>query len=169
MERYFKMKKENEKYNEYFEWYNNLDNLKNKWEQFKKLTGIEAESFVPRKELYIVPTENDLNKFGRFFCKEVFNGGLRKFKANATVQKDWERFIASNKVIVHKPDIAMDFILLGMYGQRIQSRLFHYKDEIYCSIDANFPENYKIPEGYEEIKGSEFHKIMETIQEENNG
>ena len=63
----------------------------------------------------------------------------------------------------------MDFILLGMYGQRIQSRLFHYKDEIYCSIDANFPENYKIPEGYEEIKGSEFHKIMETIQEENNG
>lgn len=170
MEKYFKVKKDNDMYSQYFDWYNNLDNLRDKWQQFKQFTGIEASSFVPHRELYIVPTENDLNKFGKYLCKEVLGDGLRKFKGNSTIQKDWERFINSNKVIVHKPNVAQDFIFeAGLYGQRIQSRLFHYEDELYCSIDANYYESFKVPQGYEEIKGSEFHQVMEKIQEENNG
>lgn len=166
MERYFKVKKDNVIYNQYFDWYNNLDNLRNRWKQFKNLVGIESDEFVPRKELYIIPTENDLNKFGRFFYKEIFSGNLRKFKSNTTIQKDWERFISNNKVIVEKPNVAINFITNGLYSQRIQTRLFNYEDEVYCSVEANFPNTYEIPEGFEEIKGSEFHKIMETIQEE---
>lgn len=166
-EKCFIVKKENHIYTDYFKWWNNQENLSNKWKQFKKLTGIESEVFVPRIELYIVPTENDLNKFEKMFIKKVFNDGLRKFKANSSIQKDWEKFIYNNKVLVSKPDIIFDFIGKCISG-RIRSRLFHYKDIVYCSLNGDFYSDY-IPEGYEEIKKSEFYKIIETIEGENNG
>lgn len=163
MEKYFKVKKENHIYNDYFKWWNNLDNVKRKWEQFRKLEGIEATQFVPRQELYIVPTEVDLINFGRFLCKDIFPGGLRKFKKTSSVQKDWERFCKNNLELIDKPILFYDFPVMG----KTKTKLFHYKDEVYCSIDNEYiNENFKIPEGYEEIKASEFYKIVEKIEEE---
>ena len=163
MEIYCKVKKDNPIYKEYFDWYNNLDTLIIKWEQFRKLVGIESKSFVANKELFIIPTENDLIKFGRFFYKKDYGAGLKKFKKTSTIQKDWERFCDNNIKFVKKPNLFYDFPLVG----KVRNRLFHYKDEVYCSLDnENIDKDYKIPEGYERIKASEFYKIMEIIEEE---
>lgn len=40
MEIYFRVKRDNPIYKKYFEWWNNLDVIKKKWEQFRKLVGI---------------------------------------------------------------------------------------------------------------------------------
>ena len=163
MEIYFKVKKDNPIYKKYFEWWNNLDVIKKKWEQFRKLVGIESTQFVPKKELYIVPTENDLIKFGRFFYKQDYGKGLRKFKATSTIQKDWERFCKNNLELIDKPTLFYDFPVMG----KTRTRLFHYKDEVYASIENEFiDENYIVPKGYEEIKASEFYKIIELIEGE---
>lgn len=163
MEIYFKVKKDNPIYKKYFEWWNNLDVIKKKWEQFRKLVGIESTQFVPKKELYIVPTENDLIKFGRFFYKQDYGKGLRKFKKTSSVQKDWERFCKNNLELIDKPTLFYDFPVMG----KTRTRLFHYKDEVYASIENEFiDENYIVPKGYEEIKASEFYKIIELIEGE---
>lgn len=163
MEKYFKIKKENHIYNDYFKWWNNLDNVKIKWEQFRKLEGIETSKFVQNQELYIVPTEADLVNLGKFLYKKTFPGGLRKFKKTSNVQKDWERFCKNNLELINKPILFYDFPISG----KTRTRLFHYKDEVYCSIDnENINKEFKIPEGYEEIKASEFYKIVELIEEE---
>lgn len=167
-EKCFIVKKDNPIYNDYFKWWDNRGNLSNKWTQFKKIAGIESESFVPRRELYIVPTENDLNNFGKMFIKEEFNEGLRKFKANSSIQKMWENFIDNNVVLVSKPNFLFDFIGSCISG-RMQSRLFHYEDKVYASISGDFYKNFKIPNGYEEIKKSEFYQIIELIEGENDG
>lgn len=163
-ERFFKVKKDNKIYNEYFEWWNNIEPTKEKWKEFKNMVGIESTCFVPSKELYIVPTENDLIKFGRFLCKEEFKDGLRKFKKTSTIQKDWEKFVNANIKLISKPNIIMDFLFCG---GRITTRLFHYEKNVYCSVNHyEYEDNYKVPEGYEEIKASEFYKIIEKIEEE---
>ena len=109
-EKCFIVKKENPIYNKYFEWWNNQENLHKKWEQFKGLVGLESNIFVPRRTLYIIPTENDLIKFSKAFCKENYGEGLKKIKANSKLQKDWEKFIDNNKVLVSKPDFMFDFM-----------------------------------------------------------
>lgn len=167
-EKCFIVKEENPIYNKYFDWWNNQENLHKKWEQFKNLVGLEADKFVPRRQLYIIPTENDKIKFGKMFCKEDFGQGLKKLKANSILQKDWEKFIDNNKVLVSKPDFMFDFIGKCISG-RMQSRLFHYKDIVYASLNGEFYPNSPIPEGYEEIKKSEFYKIIETIEKEKYG
>lgn len=166
MEIYCKVKKDNPVYKQYFDWWNNLDIVKRRWEQFRKLVGIESTQFAPNINLCIIPTENDLIKFGRFFTKEELNRGVRRFKATSMIQKDWERFCNCNDVkFIQKPIISFDFHLIG----NTKIRLFHYQDEIYCSLDnENMDKDYKIPEGYEKIKASEFYKIIETIEEEEN-
>lgn len=163
MEIYFRVKRDNPIYKKYFEWWNNLDNVKRKWEQFRKLEGIEATQFVPRQELYIVPTEVDLINFGRFLCKDIFPGGLRKFKKTSSVQKDWERFCNNNVKFIDKPILFYNFPIMG----KSRTRLFHYNDDVYGSISSDYIEDdFKIPDGYEQIKASEFYKIIETIEEE---
>lgn len=163
MEIYFRVKGDNPIYKKYFEWWNNLDVIKKKWEQFRKLVGIESTQFVPKKELYIVPTENDLIKFGRFFYKQDYGNGLRKFKATSTIQKDWERFCNNNVKFIDEPILFYDFPIMG----KSRTRLFHYNDDVYGSISSDYIEDdFKIPDGYEQIKASEFYKIIETIEEE---
>lgn len=167
-EKCFIVKKENYIYKEYFDWWNNRENVKNKWEEFKKLVGIESTTFVPNINLYIVPTENDINNFGKMFCKEIYKEGLRRFKSNSKIQKDWEKFAKNNNIFISKPDFILDFIGTCISG-KMQSRLFHYNDIVYASINGEFYPDSEIPEGYEEIKKSEFYKIIEKIMEEENG
>ena len=153
---------------QYFKWWNNRENLAERWKQFKKMVGIEAEVFVPNKTLYIVPTENDINNFGKLFCKEVFQKDLRKFKANSKIQKEWEKFIKTYEVLVERPNIAFHFLGTYIWSGRITTKIFHYKDTVYCSASAEKFNEDKLPDGFKEIKKSEFYKIMEKVEEETN-
>ena len=153
VEKFYQVKESNPIYQEYFDWFNGLENRRIKWEEFRKLTGIETKAFAPYDCLYIIPTENDLNKFANSFCKEVFNNGLRRFKANSKIHKDWVKFSKLNNMTKQKPSITFDFIRLAVRG-RMTTRLFHFKNGLYCSINADMPEDLEAPEGYEEMKES---------------
>ena len=169
MEKFLNIKKNNIIYKKYFEWKEKLPKVYEKWEDFCNLVGLETESFVPQQTLYIVPTENDLKKFDKYFCKSIYGGGLRKFKQNSPIQKDWERFAKSNDMIIFKPNFAMDFVGRCMIG-RFSTRMFDYAEEIYCSISANFY-SWEVPEGYEEITGETFYHyygIVEKMEEKKN-
>lgn len=167
-EKCFIVKKENHIYKEYFDWWNNYKNLGSKWKEFKELVGIETTTFVLDTNLFIVPTKNDINNFGKMFCEKIYQEGLRKFKTDSKIQKDWEEFVKNNNIRTTKPNFIFDFIGDSINGN-IQSKLFHYNDIVYASIKGEFYSNSKIPEGYEEIKKSEFYKIIEKIMEEKNG
>lgn len=162
MERFFKIKKDYCIYKDYFEWWNNLEIQKEAWKKFKAMVGIESDYVAFNENLIFVPTENDVIKFGRFLCKGDLGNGAKQVKRTSTLQKDWINFIKNNNVkLLHKPNIVFDFPM----GGRVRSRLFHYGEDLYCSVDVETNVEYEVPEGYEEIKGSEFYKIMEKIEE----
>lgn len=165
MERFFKVLKSNSIYNEYFKWWDNRKKQKEQWGIFREKHGIETDYFSPCYDLYIIPTNNDLKKFENDFYKKEYPSGLKKFKKSSTIQKDWQKLCETNIKIIHKPSIIFDFCLVG----KMTTRLFHYNDELYCSINYNSDLNINdtfVPSGYEEIKGSEFYKIIEQIEEE---
>lgn len=166
MEKFFRLKEDNPICNGYFKWLENTKTYTDCWGKFKKLTGIEAIEFAPYSELYIVPTENDLENFGNQFVKESFNDGLRKFKKNSKIHKTWQDFIAGGHIkLIPKPSTIFDF-MLG--GGRWSSSLFDYEGKLYTKItsDWGFPENFIVPQGYEEIKASEYYTIIEQIKGE---
>ena len=162
MEKFFKVKKDNIIYKKYYEWRLELPKIQEKWKEFCNLTGIEAESFVPGTSLYIIPTQNDLNKFEKYFCKDIFRGGLRKFKKSSPIQQDWERFARTNGMLIEKPNFVMDFVGRCFIG-RVESQMFDYSGEIYCSVNADF-HSLNFPEGYEEITGETFYHYYEIIK-----
>ena len=50
---------------------------------------------------------------------------------------------------------------------RSSTRLFSYQGELYCSIEAD---RIGVPENtFTEIKGSDFFKIIEELEEKQNG
>lgn len=162
MERFFKIKKDYYIYKDYFEWWNNLKVQKEAWKKFKSMVGIESDYVAFNENLIFVPTENDVIKFGRFLSKVDLGSGAKQVKRTSTLQKDWANFIKNNNVkLLHKPNIVFDFAIDG----QIKTRLFHYDEDLYCSVDIGSETEYKVPKGYEEIKGSEFYKIMEKIEE----
>ena len=161
-ERFFKVKKEHYIYKNYFEWLEFGKNISKVFEELKKKVGLETNNFSPSERLFIIPTEKDLLKFDKDLSKKEYPSGLRSFKKTSTVQKEWEKLLKENNIkILHKPNIVWDF----NYGVgRFRTKLFHYKDDLYCSIETEHLSK-EVPEGYEEIKGSTFYKIIEQIKE----
>lgn len=163
MIKFFKVKKDNIIYKKYYNWLLSLPKLKENWEKFSKLTGIESTQFVAKFDLYIIPTENDLIKFEKYFCKDIYNQGLRKFKRNSPIQKDWERFAISNNMLIEKPNFVMDFIGKCFIGKS-SSQLFDCDGELYASIEADFYST-SFPAGYEEIDGETFYHYYKIVEE----
>ena len=161
-ERFFKVKKEHYIYKNYFEWLKFGKDISKVFEELQKKVGLETTNFSPSEGLIIIPSKNDLLKFEKDLTKKEYPGGFRSFKKTSTIQKEWNKLLKENNIkIIHKPSIVWDF----NYGVgRFRTRLFHYKDELYCSIETEHLSK-EVPEGYEEIKGSTFYKIMEKIEE----
>ena len=168
MEKYFVVKESNPIYKEYFDWWNNLDVVTESFKKFKKLTGIESEEFCISTDLIIKPTENDLVKFEKEFLKNEISDGLKQFKKNSSIQKAWTNFINGGHIkLIKKPSTIFDFT--KVFFLRGSSNLFHWKDKLYTKISSeNFYEDFEVPEGYEQIKASEYYKIEEEIKEKQN-
>lgn len=125
--------------------------------EFAKEQGFETHEYYQLvNDLYICPTEGDVNKFGKYFKKDT--PGL--FKKNSPLAKAWV-----NKCQVlglkspHKPNLAFEFSVFG----RTSSRLFMIDDVLYASLRADC--DFKSLDGLAEIKASEFFKIIEDYEE----
>ena len=161
MERYFIVNKEHHIYKEYFEWKDCANKLAKKFNEFKNKTGIETNLFVPQKELLIVPNNNDLKICEKVLYKKDYGHGLRGFKKNSSFNKLWEE-LTKDIVFKYKPTLFYDFPIFG----KTRTRIFDYKNKVYCSLDTDYlTKETKIPQGYKEIKASEFYKVIEDIEE----
>jgi hypothetical protein len=158
MEKFYTINKDIDLYREYFQYWNDANKLNRIVKKFLPEQGIESDQYYSNGNgLWIVPTDNDKVKFAKQLSKKEESQGLRQFKANSNINKSWnlvlDGFIPTWKPIVQ-------FYFGGGRGARY--RLFHKEDILYCSFEA--PYDFKNPEGFTEMSGSEFYKVIEECK-----
>lgn len=160
MDKYFEIKKDSPIYTDYFKWLDEEDKMIEIFRDFSEKHEIEASKFIPRKKrLYIIPTEKDIDKFAKQFTQNYGKHGEHQFKCNSVVGKDWVHTVA-DMPIPRKPT----FWVYGMHVLgRFSTRLFHIGDKLYGSLSAE--DNFELLDCMEEMKASEFYKIIESDTE----
>lgn len=160
MEKYFTVAPESKLYNNYFAYKANREEINELFKRFKIEQDIESRAYyVTDKEIYIVPTAKDSELFATILCQPV-DDGLQKFKTNSKVGKAWVTLLQNESVsVIRKPMLIM---YLNTVGGKFKSRLFDVGDKLYGSLDAA---ELNLPEGFIEMKASEFFTIIESARE----
>ncbi|WP_251316683.1 hypothetical protein [Flintibacter muris] len=158
MDKFYTVNEGSSLYDDYWAWKNCLVPNKKIVDDFFKEFGIEADLYCQNSTVIgIVPTENDKIKFAKQLCSKETDEGLRFFLKNSAINKEWVKRAVGLKN-VHKPSPAW----LNKYMGRSSSRLFDHNGILYCSFSAN---QIEMPSDvFTEIKGSEFYKVMEEIE-----
>jgi hypothetical protein len=162
MEKYYTVTEECSLHKAWFGYKENKARVNELFKHFKEQTGFESsEYYVTDHEIYIIPTEKDVETFGSVLCAPI-NDGLRKFRTTSKVGKAWVKALddASLKVET-KPMVILYFRSFG--GGRYRSRIFDLNGNLYCSID---PVDGEAPKGFVEMKASEFFGIIEESEKE---
>jgi hypothetical protein len=105
----------------------------------------------------IEPTAEDKEEHGAYLanCKYAYN--LKQFNKRSRIGKNYvERKEKEGLKLIRKPNLIL-YMRTG--GGRFRTRLFEQNGLLYCSIEAD--DLREIPDGFTEIKGSEFMKILE--------
>lgn len=162
MEKYYMVTEECRLHKDWFDYKENVVHVNEVYKEFRNLVGVESSKYyVTDKEIYIVPTEKDNETFGSVLCAPI-NDGLRKFRATSKVGKAWVKTLKDAALEVKgRPMAILYFRTFG--GGSFRSRLLEQDGKLYCSID---PANGEAPEGFIEIKASEFFKIIEDSESE---
>lgn len=162
MKRCYIVTKESKLYKNYDKWINSENEINELFKEFTKTQGIKATIYAYwHDKLYIVPTKEDLEKFENVLCSPIISNGLRSFKKNSKITKLWDKAIEEKNIkLVSKPNVVNYF---NTSSYRMNTQLFKYNNILYCSfaIEENFKE---VPEGFIEIKESEFCKVVEEIR-----
>lgn len=124
-----------------------------------------------KNEIYleISPTEKDLTNFSKQLSKTENRIGLRTFRKNSKIGKSVAQECIDNKVVINlmQPEIDDYFTDLIFYRRGYDG--FESGDKLYFKIDVdNYFEKEKyseIPDGFEEIKVSEYHIKKEEYEE----
>ena len=165
MERYFKVTKQSNLYNQYMEYKDNQKVMHNISKEFMNTQGIETDTYANQgNTFYIVPTEKDTERFAKSLCKSI-GEGLRAFKAKSKVGKAWVETLEEKQIkIKYKPFVGRSF--RNCMGKN-RSRIFVIDSVVYCSFqnDYDFEDT---PEGFVELKASEFWKIVEDYEGRDN-
>lgn len=157
-DKYFRIKKDCPLYIDYFAHEADRKKIANAFIEVRKKYGIESHEFYPSKKCFqIVPTSNDSKKFSDSLKKTSYG----EFKKNSEISKAW---IDLAKDIEHmeKPRLIFYFDLLGRHWKE---RLFDIDGVLYCSIESD--REVSTPDFAEEMKASEFYKIVEDYEERN--
>ena len=127
---------------------------------FAETYGIETSQFYPSVErLEIAPTDRDREKFGQFFVK--MKGHCEgTFKLLCPMAKDWSD--RCEKAGLTKAILSPKLLLGSVFGvNKYSARLFEEGGTLYCTMESDTP--FNAPEGFEEIKASDFYKRMEDL------
>lgn len=162
MEKYFKVTEEASLNRDYWSYVKNAKEVNELVKAFMAKHHIETNYYAPTDEkLYIQPTDADEKKFDSVLSQPIENG-LRAFKKNSAIGKDWVKSLNEKGLkVLHRPFVPMYFH--GVYGH-LRSRLFDINGTVYCSIEGEFSQ-LDTPKGFEEMKASEFFKIIEDSEE----
>lgn len=157
-DKYFRIKKDCPLYEDYFAHESDKKKIASAFTEVREKYGIETHGFYPSKEYFrIVPTSNDNKEFSDYLKKTNYG----EFKKNSEISKAW---IDLAKDIEHmeKPRLIFYFNLLGYHWKE---RLFDIDGVLYCSIESD--REVSTPDFAEEMKASEFYKIVEDCEERN--
>lgn len=157
MEKYYIVAPDSPVHKKYLDYKAMSEKVNIAFKEFAKEWEIETHEYYQSVEyLHICPTESDAKKFGKYFKKDA--SGL--FKKNSPLAKDWaDKCRALGLTSAFKPNLGFE---IAVYG-RSRSRLFMIKDILYASFEID--RDYENPEGFKEIKASEFFKIVEEYEE----
>ena len=114
--------------------------------------------------LHIEDTENNEKRFGKYLCKE--KDGLRKFKKNSPILKDFAKKMVDEKIVINcvRPRISEKFKSLGYGRYGVSLSHFEYLEELYVLLEHEWLEKDDNPEGFQEIPISEFYLKMEELE-----
>lgn len=125
-----------------------------------------SESDKSEIGLRVESTEINLSKFGKMLCKEDQNG-LCAFKKSSKIAKEFADKCVDLRIPInlYSPRVGDYFASLrhGIYG--CSSERFLLDDIIYLKIISEYITADETPEGFTEIKLSEYHKIAESMKE----
>lgn len=160
MENYYEVTKQSNLYQEYMDYISNNKEMRKIADEFLIKNEVDTDKYAGTADtFYIIPTEKDLNEFEKFLCKPLENW-LRAFKKTSKIGKAWLETLEENNIKpMHKPFLQEYF---NVWGQT-WNRLFNVGDKVYCSFKSEY--DFKNPEGFEELKLSEFFKIVEDENE----
>ncbi|HEX3038187.1 MAG TPA: hypothetical protein VHO94_04240 [Oscillospiraceae bacterium] len=147
---------------EYFEYRENFKAVTEVAQEFFKEHGIDPNtSYCPCTcALYLIPSKEDKEKFASQLSKNCDNQGLYKVKETSKLGRAWVDTLSKNHLsVLRKPLPQFYFRTLTGRGDY---RLFDIDGTLYCSYqnDNDFPN----PDGFTEIKASEFFKIIEDYE-----
>ncbi len=156
MERFFEVTPASALHKEWIEYKENDRRVREQFKKFAGEQGISAdEYYVADDSVFIVPTEADKEKFGNALLRPLENG-LCQFRKASKVSKAWVQGLKDADLkVIRKP---MLMLYLKARQGRFRSRLFDQDGSVYCSMD---PCGDDTPEGFQEMKGSEFYKLLE--------
>lgn len=157
MEKYYEVTEAHNLHGDYFRWIENSNVTNEIVKEFMAAHEIEARKYYAANDaLYIVATDKDKENFKSSLTKNHSNG-LYKLKGNSKINKQWLKLLKSkNHKILQRPNVI--FYMPLSQGGRFSSRLFDQDGRLYCSFD---PAPETTPEGFIEMKASEFFKIIE--------
>ena len=153
MERFYTISNDSKIGKDYWCYIESEKKIVKAFNEFANEYDIKTTKFYPSHTLlWIVAEKEDKDKFGNQFTLKTPG----RFKKTSAMNKAWVKKCADEGVeYIDKPFVPFLFNYVG----RSQYRLFDYKGVIYCTFDC--PINVETPEGFVEMKGSEFYAAME--------
>ena len=156
MEKTFKVKKDSKLYNNYFISKSERERFRQLANSFFDSIGYDGRYTLTRR---LMVDQSEL--FPNELCKTQTREGLYRFKFNSPTQKQWEQ------EVVDRVDMEacncndfwyFDCLMRGKYN------LWDYNGEVYGYLESDY--ELKLTEDMEEIKMSEYYKIIEEIENE---
>lgn len=157
MEKAFKVKKDSRLYNNYFVSKSEKERFRQLANSFFDSIGYDGRYTLTRR---LMVDQSEL--FPNELCKTQTREGLYRFKINSPTQKQWEQ------EVVDKIDMKscncndfwyLDCLMRGKYS------LWDYNGEVYGYLESDY--ELKLTEDMEEIKMSEYYRIIEEMENVN--
>ncbi len=181
MEKSFLVSKESKLAKDLDRYYEMVKNQKDFINKFFKENGIESVKYLisgsgsvncpfqdwNRNEitLSIEPTEGDTQKYSNVLSKPSRHTGLCKFKKKSQIGKLFAQQCVNEKVVINlwKPRIGDYFESISF--MRANWERFKIGDDYYLKVESEYLKSDDIPEGFTEIKLSEYYKTREEFEQ----
>lgn len=164
MERCYTIKEHSELYDDYFKWKHYVHSMQSTFNRFASKHSIESRRVsATRRSLCFIPTEADTETFADQLEPVTCPGNFRAFRQNSVIGKAWKE---SAKIMPDPCPYPMVAFYLEHKG-RLCSRLFDYKDVLYCYLKSgkdseedfsNIPEDTFLP-----IPSNEYWNVVEKM------
>jgi hypothetical protein len=94
------------------------------------------------------------------------NYGLCPFKKKSKINKEFQNYCIETQIIINLSEPYLRDYLKSLDYGRYSRSLFKHEDVWYLKVISDYLKDDDIPEGFTEIKLSEFYRIAEEIKED---